>query len=36
MQKIADRQEWTMPATVDDPMILDEIAVALNGRGIGG
>ncbi|MDW6021785.1 propionyl-CoA synthetase [Mesorhizobium sp. BAC0120] len=35
MQKIADRQEWTMPATIDDPAILDEIALALKDRGIG-
>ena len=35
IQKIADRQDWTMPATIDDPAILDEIEAALNGRGIG-
>jgi propionyl-CoA synthetase len=35
MQKIADREEWTMPATIDDPVILDEITVALNELGIG-
>ena len=35
MQKIADREEWTMPATIDDPAILDEIADALKARGIG-
>ncbi len=35
MQKIADKEAWTMPATIDDPMILDEIAATLNGRGIG-
>lgn len=29
MQKIADHQEWTMPATIDDPAILDEIGEAL-------
>ncbi|MCR4268756.1 propionyl-CoA synthetase [Nitratireductor sp. ZSWI3] len=29
MQKIADHQEWTMPATIDDPAILDEISEAL-------
>src|SRR5690606_7475393 len=33
MQKIADREEWTMPATIDDPAILDEIAEALAKRG---
>jgi propionyl-CoA synthetase len=32
MQKIADKEEWTMPATIDDPAILDEIAAALAGR----
>ena len=35
MQKIADREEWKMPATIDDPAILDEIAEALKARGIG-
>ena len=35
MQKIADKEEWTMPATIDDPLILDEITAALKGRGIG-
>jgi len=35
MQKIADREEWKMPATIDDPAILDEIKAALNARGIG-
>ena len=29
MQKIADGQEWKMPATIDDPAILDEIGAAL-------
>jgi propionyl-CoA synthetase len=33
MQKIADGQEYKMPATVDDPAILDEITVALKGVG---
>jgi propionyl-CoA synthetase len=31
MRKIADGEQWTMPATVDDPVILDEIRVALGG-----
>ena len=31
MRKIADGDQWTMPATVDDPVILDEIRVALGG-----
>jgi propionyl-CoA synthetase len=35
MQKIADKEEWTMPATIDDPVILDEITVALADRGMG-
>lgn len=35
MQKIADREEWKMPATIDDPAILDEITEALKARGIG-
>jgi propionyl-CoA synthetase len=29
MRKIADGQEWTVPATIDDPAILDEINQAL-------
>ena len=35
MQKIADDQPWKMPATIDDPAILDEIGQALKARGIG-
>jgi propionyl-CoA synthetase len=35
MRKIADREEWKMPATIDDPAILDEIATALKTKGIG-
>jgi propionyl-CoA synthetase len=35
MKKIADGDPWTMPATIDDPAILDEISVALKGRGLG-
>ena len=35
MQKIADRENWTMPATIDDPAVLDEIAVAMKEKGIG-
>ena len=33
MQKIADNQEWKMPATIDDPVILEEIEDALEGIG---
>ncbi|MGO4447701.1 propionyl-CoA synthetase [Phyllobacterium sp. TAF24] len=35
MQKIADQEPWNMPATIDDPAILDEIKAVLNARGIG-
>jgi propionyl-CoA synthetase len=34
IKKIADGDPWTMPATIDDPVILDEIAGALKGHGI--
>jgi propionyl-CoA synthetase len=30
------RRAWTMPATIDDPVILDEIGSALKGHGLGG
>jgi propionyl-CoA synthetase len=30
IQKIADSKEWKMPATIDDPAILDEITEALS------
>ena len=33
MQKIADNQPWTMPATIDDPVVLDEIKGGLKGAG---
>jgi len=33
MKRIADSQPWKMPATIDDPAILDEIAEALHGLG---
>jgi propionyl-CoA synthetase len=35
MRKIADREEWKMPATIDDPAILDEISAAMKHKGIG-
>ncbi len=35
MKKIADGDEWKMPATIDDPAILDEIGVALKEKGVG-
>ncbi len=33
MRKIADGEEFKMPATIDDPVILDEITDVLKGRG---
>ncbi|HXW40153.1 MAG TPA: propionyl-CoA synthetase [Xanthobacteraceae bacterium] len=35
IKKIADGDAWTMPATIDDPAILDEIDSALKGKGVG-
>ncbi|MCF6322143.1 MAG: propionyl-CoA synthetase [Rhizobiaceae bacterium] len=34
MQKIADAEQWKMPATIDDPVILDEITADLKSRGL--
>ncbi|TGD64638.1 propionyl-CoA synthetase [Tabrizicola sp. WMC-M-20] len=34
MVSIADGKTWKMPATIDDPAILDEIKVALQGLGL--
>jgi len=34
MVKIADGQDFKMPATIDDPAILDEIRAALQGIGM--
>ena len=36
IKKMADGEPWTMPATIDDPAILDEIGSAMKGRGVGG
>ncbi len=36
MRRIADGEEWQMPATIDDPSVLDEIAAALQGVGYAG
>lgn len=33
MSKICDGAEWKLPATIDDPAILDEITVAVTERG---
>ena len=35
MKRIADGQDYTMPATIDDPAILDEISEALEAVGYG-
>jgi propionyl-CoA synthetase len=34
MKKLADGEVFTMPATIDDPAILDEIAIALRKKGV--
>src|SRR6476660_6734574 len=34
MKKIADGESWTMPATIDDPAVLDEIGHALKAKGV--
>ena len=34
MKKIADSDSFNMPATIDDPMVLDEIRAALQGKGL--
>ncbi len=36
MRKIADGEPWKMPATIDDPAILDEITGVLIQRGLAG
>ena len=36
MAKIADGESWDMPATIDDPAILDEIKTALQSIGYAG
>jgi propionyl-CoA synthetase len=35
MKKIADGESWAMPATIDDPAVLDEIGGALKDKGFG-
>jgi propionyl-CoA synthetase len=32
MKKIADGEQWTMPATIEDPKVLEEIGVALRDK----
>ena len=34
IKKIADHEPWTMPATIDDAGVLEEIAEALKSRGV--
>jgi propionyl-CoA synthetase len=34
MRNIADGEDWTMPATIDDPAIIEEISVALKQLGL--
>jgi propionyl-CoA synthetase len=36
IQKIADNKQWNMPATIDDPAILDEMTDALKQIGLAG
>jgi len=36
MRAIADGGDWKMPATIEDPAVLDEIRASLNGLGLGG
>ena len=35
IKKMADGDAWTMPATIEDPKVLDEIGVALKEKGVG-
>ena len=35
MRKIADKEEFKTPATIDDPAILDEIRAAMQAKGVG-
>jgi propionyl-CoA synthetase len=34
MKKIADGESWQVPATIDDPVVLEEVGVALKGKGL--
>jgi propionyl-CoA synthetase len=36
IKKMADGEKWSMPATIEDPKVLDEIGVALREKGVGG
>jgi len=35
IKKMADHEPWTMPATIEDPKVLDEIGSALKDKGVG-
>jgi propionyl-CoA synthetase len=35
IKKIADGETWTMPATIEDPKVLEEIGAALKGKELG-
>jgi propionyl-CoA synthetase len=35
IRKMADKEPWTMLATIEDPKALDEIGEALKGKGLG-
>jgi propionyl-CoA synthetase len=35
IKKMADGEKWSMPATIEDPKVLDEIGVALKEKGVG-
>jgi propionyl-CoA synthetase len=35
IKKIADGEQWSMPATIDDPAVLDEISGVLKAKGLG-
>jgi len=35
IKKMADGDTWTMPATIEDPKVLDEIGTALKEKGVG-
>ena len=35
IKKIADGEAWSMPATIEDPKVLDEIGGALKDKGVG-
>jgi propionyl-CoA synthetase len=34
MRQIADGEPWRMPATIDDPAVLEEITDVMKGHGV--